>query len=78
MYARFSCRQCGVKEVLVNVPVRILCEDIMKYLERVSLNIKDAHTRVSPLCESDKFDILLPVGGYVGDDTGHIPPRGLM
>ena len=68
---RYSCSDCGLKDVVVTVAARAPGEDILHWMERVCLlAIAQDHSRRSPACLSTKMDELkIPIreGVQIGE-----------
>jgi len=69
----FTCHQCGLKKVKVEVDARRVDQDIMAWMEIVRAACGVRHSSLSPFCTEVKCDLLIPAPEGAGK-VGMTPP----
>lgn len=80
----FSCKECGLKDVPVEVRARESPEeDVILYVEKViGKAVMEKHTRMSLLCDATTIqDLKVPIDptdphDWIGKQTSIVPPSG--
>lgn len=80
---RFSCKECGLKDIRVSVSARQEDEDVVHWVEKVmTVALCQRHALLSPSCRPKQLsDLKIPIepddhDGWIGKQTDIVPPEG--
>ena len=57
----FDCHECGLLRAKAFVRERWKEEQLLSWIKEVNIAVGEAHSLLSPLCQSRKVDLRLPV-----------------
>lgn len=58
---KFSCKLCGKEKQDCDVPDRKSTENVIEWMERIMPIIQARHWLLSPECQADKVDLMVPI-----------------
>jgi len=60
----YTCDSCGINERPINVKAREKDENIVRWIEQVTICISNDHSRVSPDCRAERMtNVKIPISG---------------
>lgn len=68
----FSCEKCGMRNQVVNVPLRPPNMDVCHYVEHViGTAVQTTHAIMAPLCDAESIqDLIIPISNEEGAGIG--------